>query len=259
MRVHVDFCSTKDLTGSFSSLTLRTILQVSLFHAPFSSLCSYSLITPHVGYDFVFIYLSFCTQLFSINYANTHRIYLFLLFSHAVCTTELGKAALLAPEFDKRNVKMIALSCDSVEEHIGWIKDIAAHTGGEVKYPIIADENREVANLLGMLDMEEMVAPGLPATVRKVFIIGPDHRVKLQLVYPTAVGRNFDEILRVIDALQLSYKYPIATPVNWCPKQKVMIQPFVTADDAKEKFPDHEVKELPSGKHYLRMTSDPSA
>lgn len=212
----------------------------------------------------VFPDLTVETQLGKISVYDYQGDSWLIFFSHPkdytpVCTTELGKAAVLAPEFDKRNVKMLALSCDSVEDHLGWVKDIKAHTGGEVNYPIIADETREVAKLLGMLDEEEMIAPGIPATVRKVFIIGPDRRVKLQLAYPTAVGRNFKEILRVIDALQLTAKHPVATPVDWCPKDKVVIQPTVSEAEAKEKFPDFEVKDLPSGKHYLRMTSDPSA
>jgi 1-Cys peroxiredoxin 6 len=174
----------------------------------------------------------------------------------AVCTTELGEAAIRVADFTSRGVKIIALSCDSVEDHHGWVKDIAAANGGaEVTYPIISDPTRKIAAQLGMLDEEEMDAPGLPATVRKVFVIGPDRKVKLQLIYPTAVGRNFDEIIRVIDALQLAAKYPIATPVNWTKGHKVMIQPSVSDADAEAKFPGFERTAVPSGKGYIRMTA----
>ena len=176
-----------------------------------------------------------------------------------MCTTELGEAALQEAEFTKRGVKIIALSCDSVEDHKGWVKDIEAARGATVGYPIISDPTRETATLLGMLDEEERDAPGIPATVRKVFVIGPDRKVKLQLVYPTAVGRNFDEILRVIDALQLAAKFPIATPVNWRKGGDVMIQPSVSDADAEAKFPGFKRTAVPSGKGYIRFTPDPSA
>ena len=185
-----------------------------------------------------------------------------ILFSHPkdytpVCTTELGQAAIEHAEFTKRNVKLMALSCDSVEDHKGWILDIAAANGGEVKYPIISDPKRDIAALLGMLDEDEKEAPGLPATVRKVFVVGPDRKIKLQLVYPTAVGRNFAEIFRVIDALQLAAKFPIATPVNWVPGKDVMIQPTVSDADAEAKFPGFKRTAVPSGKGYIRMTPTP--
>ena len=155
-------------------------------------------------------------------------------------------------------MKIIALSCDSVEDHKGWISDIEAARGAKVTYPIISDPRRETAVLLGMLDEEEKDNAGIPATVRKVFVIGPDRKVKLQLVYPTAVGRNFAEILRVIDALQLAAVHPIATPVNWQRGQDVMIQPSVSDADAEAKFPGFKRTVVPSGKGYIRFTPDPS-
>ena len=142
-----------------------------------------------------------------------------------MCTTELGHAAIEHAEFTKRGVKLIALSCDSAEDHKGWIEDIKAANGGVVTYPIISDPKRDTAVLLGMLDEDEKDNAGIPATVRKVFVVGPDHKIKLQLIYPTAVGRNFAEIFRVIDALQLAARHPIATPVNWVKGGDVMIQP----------------------------------
>jgi alkyl hydroperoxide reductase subunit AhpC len=153
---------------------------------------------------------------------------------------------------------MIALSCDSVEDHVGWIKDIEAARGGKVEYPIISDPGRDIAVQLGMLDEDEKDNAGIPATVRKVFVVGPDRKIKLQLIYPTAVGRNFAEILRVIDALQLAAKFPIATPVNWTPGKDVMIQPSVNDADAEAKFPGFKRTAVPSGKGYIRMTADPS-
>ena len=172
-----------------------------------------------------------------------------------MCTTELGEAALQEAEFTKRGVKMIALSCDSVEDHKGWVADIEAARGAKVTYPIISDPRRETATLLGMLDEDEKDAPGIPATVRKVFLIGPDKKVKLQLIYPTAVGRNFAEILRCIDALQLAATHPIATPVNWQRGQDVMIQPSVSDDKAAELFPGFKRTAVPSGKGCVRRMS----
>jgi 1-Cys peroxiredoxin 6 len=128
-----------------------------------------------------------------------------------------------------------------------------------VTYPIIADTDRSIAVQLGMLEEDEKDAAGLPATVRKVFVIGPDRKVKLVLAYPTAVGRNFAEILRVIDALQLAAKYPIATPVNWQRGKDVMIQPSVSDADAAARFPGFQRTEVPSGKGYIRFTKDPEA
>ncbi|KAJ7334569.1 Peroxiredoxin-6 [Desmophyllum pertusum] len=145
-----------------------------------------------------------------------------ILFSHPadytpVCTTELGRVANLVPDFQKRGVKLIALSCDGVESHKGWIKDIKDFSNfqEEFPYPIIADEGRELAVKLGMIDPDEKDAQGLPLTARAVFIIGPDKKLKLSLLYPATTGRNFDEILRVIDSLQLTATKKVATPADW--------------------------------------------
>jgi peroxiredoxin 6 len=186
-----------------------------------------------------------------------------VLFSHPndytpVCTTELGEAALQQGEFDRRNVKLLGLSCNDAEDHDGWAKDIEVVRGKAPEFPIIADKPRTVAATLGMLDEDEMDAPGLPATVRKVFIVGPDHKTKVILAYPTAVGRNFVEILRIIDALQLAAKFPIATPVNWTPGNKVMVQPTCSDETATAKGLKFEKINVPSGKSYVRMAQDPS-
>lgn len=185
-----------------------------------------------------------------------------ILFSHPndftpVCTTELGEAAARAPAFAARGVRLMALSCDSVADHVAWCADIAAARGAAVTFPIIADASRAIAAQLGMLDEEERCAAGLPATVRKVFFVAPDRRVRLVLVYPTAVGRSFAEILRCVDALQLTAKHPVATPAEWAPGGPVMIQPTVSNADAAARFPRHARVALPSGRGYLRSTSCP--
>uniref|UniRef100_A0A8C0IVW1 Peroxiredoxin-6 n=1 Tax=Chelonoidis abingdonii TaxID=106734 RepID=A0A8C0IVW1_CHEAB len=147
-----------------------------------------------------------------------------ILFSHPrdftpVCTTELGRAAKLAPEFRKRNVKMIALSIDTVSDHLAWSKDINAYNGDEptekLPFPVIADAKRDLSIQLGMLDPDERDKEGLPLTARVVFIFGPDKKLKLSILYPATTGRNFDEILRVVDSLQLTAKSKVATPVDW--------------------------------------------
>ncbi|XP_023234601.1 peroxiredoxin-6-like [Centruroides sculpturatus] len=151
-----------------------------------------------------------------------------ILFSHPadftpVCTTELGRVAKLVPEFNKRGVKLIALSCDNVDSHKGWIKDICSFSelnSEEFPYPIISDEGRDLAVQLGMIDPKEKDEKGLPLTCRAVFIIGPDKKLKLSILYPATTGRNFDEILRVVDSLQLTANKQVATPVDW----KVMVQ-----------------------------------
>ncbi|ESO03724.1 hypothetical protein HELRODRAFT_185631 [Helobdella robusta] len=185
-----------------------------------------------------------------------------ILFSHPkdytpVCTTELGRVVQLADEFKKRSVKLIALSCDSVEDHKGWSKDIMSYIEmpGNLPYPIIADESRKLANELGMIDPDEIDNKGIPLTARAVFIIGPDTKLKLSIIYPATTGRNFDEILRVVDSLQLTAAKPVATPVDWKPGQPCMVQPGLSQEDAKAKFPDVQVKKVPSGKEYLRTTS----
>jgi len=187
-----------------------------------------------------------------------------ILFSHPadytpVCTTELGMAAKMAGEFQKRNVKMIALSVDSVDSHNGWIKDIQSEIGSEARfpYPIIADD-RSLAVKFGMLDPDEKDKTGLPLTARCVFIIGPDKKLKLSILYPATTGRNFDEILRVIDSLQLTADKKVATPVNWKAGGDCMVIPSVKAEDMPKLFPKGvTVKEVPSGKPYLRITPQP--
>uniref|UniRef100_H3CR00 Peroxiredoxin-6 n=1 Tax=Tetraodon nigroviridis TaxID=99883 RepID=H3CR00_TETNG len=191
-----------------------------------------------------------------------------ILFSHPgdytpVCTTELGRAARLSGEFSKRRVKMVALSVNSLEDHQGWTKDILAYNGedgesGELPFPIIADANRELAVALGMLDPEEKDKDGMPLTARCVFIIGPDKRLKLSLLYPATTGRNFDEILRVVDSLQLTAAKRVATPADWKPGECVMVPPSMSEEEAAAMFPEGIYsKELPSGKKYLRYTPQP--
>ncbi|TNM97993.1 hypothetical protein fugu_014239 [Takifugu bimaculatus] len=203
-----------------------------------------------------------------------------ILFSHPrdytpVCTTELGRAARLGGEFSKRQVKMIALSIDGVEEHRGWTKDILAYNcdeseSCELPFPIIADSRRELAVALGMLDPDEKDKDGMPLTARCVFIIGPDKRLKLSLLYPATTGRNFDEILRAVDSLQLTASKRVATPgrleapgfdspplTSVCsqPGDCVMVPPSMSEEEASAMFPEGiYTKDLPSGRKYLRYT-----
>jgi alkyl hydroperoxide reductase subunit AhpC len=179
-----------------------------------------------------------------------------ILFSHPkdftpVCTTELGYVAKLKPEFDKRNVKAIGLSIDPVDSHKGWSKDIAETQGAALNFPIIADAGKKVADLYGMMHPNEDSSH----TVRTVFVIDPKKKVRLMITYPQTTGRNFDEILRVIDSMQLTDKFQVATPVNWKKGEEVIIVPAVSDADAKTKFP----KGWKALKPYLRLTSDPSA
>ncbi len=187
-----------------------------------------------------------------------------ILFSHPkdftpVCTTELGYMAGLKPEFDKRNCKIIGLSVDPVDNHAKWSKDIEETQGHAVNYPLIGDTELKVAKLYDMLpadagDTSEGRTPADNATVRSVFLIGPDKAIKLMITYPMATGRNFDEILRVIDSLQLTAKHKVATPVNWKHGEDVIIVPAVSDEDAKEKYPDG--WEAP--KPYLRIVPQPN-
>lgn len=179
-----------------------------------------------------------------------------ILFSHPadftpVCTTELGTAAKFKNEFDKRNVKMLALSVDGVASHTEWIKDINEVQNTTVNFPIIADEDKKVSNLY------DMIHPNADdnLTVRSVFIIGPDRAVKLILTYPASTGRNFYELLRVVDSLQLTAYHKVATPANWEHGQDVVVSPSIPTDEAREIFP----KGVEEVKTYLRMTPDPSA
>jgi alkyl hydroperoxide reductase subunit AhpC len=181
-----------------------------------------------------------------------------VLFSHPkdytpVCTTELGRVAALKPEFDKRGVKVIGLSVDEVGSHEGWKEDIKDVTGSTVNFPIIADSDHSIAETYDMLPAAAGTALADVLTVRSVYVVGPDNKVKLTLTYPASTGRNFDELLRVIDSLQLSAKYPVATPADWKQGEDVIISAAVSDDDAKEKFP----KGFETKKPYLRTTPQP--
>jgi alkyl hydroperoxide reductase subunit AhpC len=185
-----------------------------------------------------------------------------VLFSHPkdftpVCTTELGYMAKIKPEFDKRNVKVIGLSVDPVDNHADWVRDIEETQGHAPNYPIIGDADFEVSKLYGMLTNDVSGDPGdrTPAdnqTVRNVFVIGPDKKIKLILVYPMTTGRNFDEVLRVIDSLQLTAQHKVATPVNWQQGDDVIIAGSVSDDEAKEIF-----GEWDSPKPYIRVVPQP--
>jgi alkyl hydroperoxide reductase subunit AhpC len=178
-----------------------------------------------------------------------------VLFSHPadytpVCTTELGKTALLKNEFEKRNVKVLAVSVDPLEKHMGWRNDINETQNCNVEFPIIADENRNVANLY------DMIHPNASETftVRSLFVIGPDKKVKLMITYPASTGRNFFEVLRVIDSLQLTSKYSVSTPADWQHGEDVIISPAISTEDAMKKF-EKGVKVV---KPYLRYTPQPN-
>jgi alkyl hydroperoxide reductase subunit AhpC len=178
-----------------------------------------------------------------------------ILFSHPkdftpVCTTELGYVAKLKPEWDKRNVKVVGLSVDSSENHDTWAADIEETQGAKVNFPLISDPDKKVS------DLYDMIHPNASdtVTVRTVFIVGPDKKVKATLTYPQSAGRNFDEILRLVDSLQLSAKYSVSTPVNWKEGEDVIIQGTVSDDEAKTKFP----KGWKAPKPYLRLTPQPN-
>jgi alkyl hydroperoxide reductase subunit AhpC len=178
-----------------------------------------------------------------------------VLFSHPadytpVCTTELGRTASLKSEFEKRNVKVLALSVDSLEKHAGWINDINETQHTTVEFPIIADQDKSIANTY------DMIHPNASETftVRSLFIIGPDKKVKLQITYPASTGRNFVEVLRVIDSLQLTANYSVATPADWKEGEDVIVVPAVSTEDAIKKFP----KGLDIVKPYLRYTPQPN-
>jgi thioredoxin-dependent peroxiredoxin len=187
-----------------------------------------------------------------------------ILFSHPkdftpVCSTELGYMASLRPEFDKRNCKLIGLSVDAVSDHDRWAQDIKDITGTAPNYPLIGDPELKVAKLYDMLPAESgTTAQGRTAadnaTVRSVFVVGPDKKIKLILTYPMSTGRNFDEVLRVLDSLQLTAKHKVATPVNWKPGEDVIIVPAVSNDEAKEKFPAG----WKTVKPYMRVVPQPA-
>jgi alkyl hydroperoxide reductase subunit AhpC len=185
-----------------------------------------------------------------------------ILFSHPkdftpVCTTELGYMARIEPEFTQRNAKLIGLSVDPVDSHARWLADIEQTQGAKVHYPIIGDRELAVAKLYDMLPAEETTVDGRTAatnqTVRSVFMIGPDKKIKLMLTYPMTTGRNFDEILRVLDSMQMTAKFKVATPVNWKPGDDVIIASSVTDDDARTMFPEGWQAPRP----YLRIVRQP--
>ena len=184
-----------------------------------------------------------------------------ILFSHPkdftpVCTTELGYMAGLKPEFDKRNTKIVGLSVDPVGNHQTWAKDIEETQGHAVNYPMIGDENLVVAKLYDMIHPNASGGARTAvdnATVRSVFIVGPDKKIKAMLVYPMSAGRNFDEVLRLLDAIQLNAKHTVATPVNWRPGEDVIIPTSVSDDDARKKYPEG----FKTVKPYLRTVAQP--
>jgi alkyl hydroperoxide reductase subunit AhpC len=177
-----------------------------------------------------------------------------VLFSHPkdftpVCTTELGEVSRLKPEFERRNVKVAGLSVDPIESHTKWAEDIRETQGHALNFPLIADHDRKVADLYGMIHPNANDT----LTVRSVFVVGPDRKLKLTLTYPASTGRNFEEILRIIDSLQLTAKYSVATPVNWKQGENVIISSGLSDDDAKKKFPDG----WKAPKPYLRIVPQP--
>ena len=177
-----------------------------------------------------------------------------VLFSHPadftpVCTTELGRVASLKSEFDKRNTKVVGLSVDGLSDHEKWSEDIEEVTGSKLNFPLVADKDREVADKYGMIHPNASDT----TTVRSVFVIGPDKKVKLRLTYPAATGRDFNEILRVIDSLQLTAKHKVATPADWRQGDDVIITPAVSDEEAAERFPGYETV-----KPYLRKTRQPA-
>ena len=188
-----------------------------------------------------------------------------ILFSHPkdftpVCTTELGYMAGLKEEFDKRNCKIVGLSVDPVDDHSRWAKDIEETQGHAVNYPMIGDPELKVAKLYDMLPAEAGTTsqgrtPAQNATVRTVFLVGPDKKIRMSLTYPMSTGRNFDEVLRVLESVQLTAKHQVATPVNWKPGEDVIIVPTVSDEDAKKKFPSG----WKAPKPYLRIVPQPRA
>ncbi|KAI0676791.1 cysteine peroxiredoxin [Trametes maxima] len=180
-----------------------------------------------------------------------------ILFSHPgdftpVCTTELAEVARRAPDFEKRNVKLIGISANGLEDHHKWVEDINEWGSTSVQYPIIADADRKISTLYDMLDEQDPTnrdAKGLPFTIRTVFIIDPKKVIRLTLSYPASTGRNFDEILRVVDSLQIGDKYRVTTPVNWKKGDDVIVHPTVSNEEAKTLFPEFKIH-----KPYLRTT-----
>jgi len=177
-----------------------------------------------------------------------------------VCTTELGRAHQLAGEFAKRGVQLVALSCDDTESHLGWTQDILANIGDDspaLNFPIIADSSREIVSTLGMLDPLEIGAAGLPLPARGLVVIDEKKQVRLYILYPATTGRNFDEVLRGIDSLQITRDLKLASPVDWKYGDRMIVAPPVPTEEAKTKYEDFQIKELPSGKEYLRSVKCP--
>jgi len=190
-----------------------------------------------------------------------------VLFGHPadytpVCTTELGRAHTLAEQFAQKGCKLIGLSCDTVEEHHGWIKDILHRLGSKdtkLNFPIIADAKREMVVGMGMLDPLEIGSAGLPMPARSLIVIGSaSKKVRLSILYPASCGRNFDEIIRVIDSLTLTDKNTLATPVDWKQKERCVVLPFVPMEEAEKKFQNLKVEDMPSKKPYLRLVDCPN-
>ncbi|KAH7301673.1 hypothetical protein KP509_23G037600 [Ceratopteris richardii] len=185
-----------------------------------------------------------------------------IIFSHPadftpVCTTELGSIAKYLPEFEKRKVKLVGISNDSVDDHKAWIKDIEAFTPGvSISYPILGDPKGEITRNLNMLDPNEKDKTGKPLPSRALHFIGPDKTIKASIVYPGSTGRNFDEVIRCLDSLLLASQKKIATPANWKPGEPVLISPSVSDEDASKMFKSYDKVDLPSGKGYVRFTTD---
>mmetsp|Transcript_769 Transcript_769/g.1134 ORF Transcript_769/g.1134 Transcript_769/m.1134 type:complete len:220 (+) Transcript_769:55-714(+) len=170
-----------------------------------------------------------------------------------VCATELGRLSQLKPEFDKMNAAVFGLSVDTAENHAKWIEDINDMSNTKVEYPIIADPERKVSLLYGMLDQTNLEKPGLPLTVRSVFFISPDKAIKAIITYPASTGRSFTEILRVLDSLQMTVNHKVATPADWKAGEKCVVVPSISTEDAKSKFPKG-VEEI---RPWIRFTPDP--
>jgi 1-Cys peroxiredoxin 6 len=188
-----------------------------------------------------------------------------MLMSHPadftpVCTTELGAVGRIAEEFKARGVKVVGLSCDQTTCHDPWNEDIRASQGYGFEFPIISDPTREISEMLGMLDPEAKSDTGAPLPCRATFIIGPDKKLKCSILYPASTGRNFDEVIRVIDSLQVTANSACATPVNWKKGDDCIIVPALSTAEARELFPKGvRVVQVPSGREYLRYTPDPTA
>ncbi|OEH79490.1 peroxiredoxin-6 [Cyclospora cayetanensis] len=188
-----------------------------------------------------------------------------IMFSHPndftpVCTTELAEAVKLHQTFKDKNCKLLGFSCNDIDSHKGWAKDIMAFAGscGDLPFPMVCDANRQLAASLGIMDPEEKDKAGLPLTCRSVFFISPQKKLAASILYPATTGRSFKEILRVLDSLQLTEEYPVATPVEWTAGGQCCVIPQLSEEEAKKKLPKGmQKKELPSGKGYLRLTPDP--